>query len=80
MDKIIEARITKMPKTFGDPMPEVWVKTNGHPLEQKLFSFYPDEIMFRAEEFVGLTIEQAHGLKFKKDKQWMQSSSRSPVY
>ena len=41
--------------------------------EQKLFEFYPDEISFSSNEFVGLTIEEARHLKFEKDKKFLQS-------
>jgi hypothetical protein len=70
--KIISARITAMPKDFFDPMPEVHV-TMEDGKEQKLFEFYPDEISFSSNEFVGLTIEEARHLKFEKDKKFLQS-------
>lgn len=70
--KIKSARITAMPKSLFDPMPQVWVTMeNGE--EQFLFEYYPDEISFTSNEFVGLTIEEAHHLKFKKDKDFLQS-------
>lgn len=70
--KIISARITPLPKSFTDPMPEVLVTLEGGQ-EEKLFSFYPDEISFTASEFIGLTKDEARHLKFKKDKQYLQS-------
>jgi hypothetical protein len=70
--KIISARITAYPKTFFDPMPMVYV-TLENKQEEFLFEFYPDEINFDREEFVGLTIEDARHLKFKKDKKYLQS-------
>jgi hypothetical protein len=70
--KITSARITDMPKSFFDPMPQVWVTTeNGE--EQLLFEYYPDEISFSKEEFIGLTLEEARHLKFTKDKAYLQS-------
>jgi hypothetical protein len=69
--KITAARITALPKSFGDPMPVVYVTVGGE--EQRLFDYYPDEISFTAGEFVGLTVEEAVGLKFKKDKRYLQS-------
>lgn len=61
-----------MPKSFFDPMPQVWVTTeNGE--EQLLFEYYPDEISFSKEEFIGFTIEEARHLKFTKDKAYLQS-------
>ena len=70
--KIIKARITAMPKGWFDPMPQVWVTfENGE--EKLLFEYYPDEISFREEEFVGLTEDEARHLKFKKDKDFLTS-------
>lgn len=71
--KIISARITAMPKQFGDPMPMVKIILEGEDTEQDLFDYYPDEISFHASEFIGLTIEQARSLKGKKDRQYLQS-------
>lgn len=70
--KITSARITAMPKDFFDPMPQVFV-TLEDGKEEFLFEFYPDEISFNEQEFVGLTIEQAKHLKFQKDKKFLQS-------
>lgn len=70
--KIISARITKMPKTWLDPMPQVWVTYEDNK-EQMLFEYYPDEISFTTNEFVGLTRSEAIHLKFKKDKRYLQS-------
>jgi hypothetical protein len=70
--KIVSARITDMPKSMFDPMPQVWVTTeNGE--EQLLFEYYPDEISFQSQEFIGLTLDEARHLKFKKDKAYLQS-------
>lgn len=70
--KIISARITTMPVRLSDPMPQVWVTIeNGE--EQLLFEYYPDEISFQTQEFIGLTIDEARHLKFVKDKQYLQS-------
>jgi len=70
--RIISARITAYPKTFMDPMPKVYITLENN-IEEFLFEFYPDEISFSKEEFVGLTVEEARSLKFKKDKQYLQS-------
>lgn len=74
--KIVSARITPMPRPMPDgmfdSMPEVWVTFEGGQ-EEKLFSFYPDEISFTANEFIGLTEDEARHLKVKKDKQYLQS-------
>ena len=68
---ISEARITSMPKTILDPMPEVWVTIEG--VEKMLFSFYPDEINFTASEFVGISIAEAYALRHQKDVAYLRS-------
>ena len=70
--KIIKARITAMPKSFVDPMPQIFA-TLEDGKEEFLFEYYPDEISFKESEFVGLTVDQAKHLKFKKDKSFLQS-------
>jgi hypothetical protein len=70
--KIISARITTYPNSLFDPMPQVFITLENNK-EEFLFEFYPDEINFSQEEFVGLTIEEAKSLKFKKDKAYLQS-------
>ncbi len=70
--KIIACKISPMPKTFFDPMPTVTATfENGE--VKKLFSFYPDEIRFTEREFIGLTEQEAHNLKGKKDRDYLQS-------
>jgi hypothetical protein len=70
--KIISARITAMPKSLFDPMPQVYV-TLENGVEEFLYDYYPDEISFSPQEFVGLTIDEARHLKFVKDKRFLQS-------
>ena len=70
--RIVKARITEMPKAFGDPMPRVMV-CGADEEEHFLFDYYPDEISFTADEFVGLTVDEARQRKFKKDKHYLQS-------
>jgi hypothetical protein len=70
--KIVSARITDMPRNFFDPLPQVWVTYEGGK-EQMLFEYYPDEISFRTDEFIGLTRSEAVHLKFRKDKAYLQS-------
>lgn len=70
--KIISARITDMPKSLWDKMPEVHVTLEDN-TEQLLFSYYPDEISFSSSEFIGLTIDQAKHLKFIKDRNYLTS-------
>lgn len=69
--EISSARITAYPKHFLDPMPQVYVTIKGQ--EKLLFEFYPDEIQFRPEEFIGLTLDQAHDLKRRKNLAYLQS-------
>ena len=54
-----------------DPLPVVYVTVGGE--ERRLFDYYPDELSFTASEFVGLSLDEAHGLKFKRDKEYLQS-------
>ena len=70
--KIISARITAMPQGLFDPMPQVFV-TLEDGKEQFLFEYYPYEISFTANEFIGLTIEEARTLKGKKDREFLLS-------
>ena len=71
--KIKSAIITAMPKSLFDPMPEV-IATFEDSSEKSLFSFYPDEIQFKDNEFIGLTEDQARDLKRKKDLAFLRSS------
>jgi hypothetical protein len=68
--KVVSARITKMPDELFDPMPQVYV-TMEDGKEQFLFDYYPDEISFTPNEFVGLTIEECRHLKFQKDRRFL---------
>mgnify|MGYP003150339075 CR=1 FL=1 len=38
-----------------------------------LFDYYPDEISFTPDEFIGLTAKEARTVKFEKDKAYLQS-------
>lgn len=72
MARIKSARITKQPQQLFDPMPKVYVTLeNGE--EQFLFEYYPDELFFSPNEFVGLTIDEARSLKHKKDVAYLRS-------
>lgn len=70
--KIVSARITTMPRSFFDPMPEVHATLEDGG-ELMLFTYYPDEISFHASEFVGLTVSQANELKRNKDVAYLRS-------
>ena len=61
-----------MPNGMFDPMPKVKVTFNNGE-EKVLYEFYPDEISFSETEFIGLTEESAHRLRFEKDKKFIQS-------
>lgn len=67
------ALITAYPKSFADPMPEVRVQFEEGGSYEPLFTFYPDEISFSAEEFIGLTVDEARALRTKKDIAYLQS-------
>lgn len=70
--KIVSCRITPQPKDLFDPMPEVWVKLEGDSEEIKLLTYYPDEISFTPQEFIGLTISESRHLHFKKDNEFLK--------
>jgi len=70
--KIKSARITPLPKSLFDPMPEVHV-TYEDGSEEMLFNYYPDEIFFDPKEFVGLTREDAFLLYQVKDRAYLTS-------
>lgn len=70
--KIINARITKMPENLFDPMPQVIAEFEDGTIKT-LFTFYPDEISFTPNEFIGLTEKEAHDLFHKKDVRFLQS-------
>ena len=68
---ITSARITGLPQQVFGPNPEVIATVNGK--EEKLFDYYSDEISFKPEEFLGLTVEEGRALKQRKDKAYLQS-------
>ena len=37
-----------------------------------LFSYYPDELSFTEDEFIGLTVQEALSLVHKKDKEYLR--------
>ena len=53
-------------------MPEV-VVTFEDGSTKNLFQFYPDEISFRASDFIGLTEQQAMELRHSRDVTFLQS-------
>jgi hypothetical protein len=74
--KIKSVIITDMPRPMPlgmfDPMPEV-IATFEDSSTKTLFTFYPDEVSFRASEFIGLTEEDAHSLFQQKDTSYLRS-------
>jgi hypothetical protein len=72
---IVSAQVGPMPRPMPagmfDPMPAVRVDfSDGSSAE--LFAFYPDEIQFQADEFVGLTREAAMALRHKRDVNYLR--------
>ena len=61
-----------MPEGMLDPLPQVKVQFDDGS-EKILFEFYPDELSFTENELIGLTEEQAHELRMKKDIEFLQS-------
>lgn len=69
---IVMATVGKMPEKITDPSPEV-TATFGNGTTKKLFTFFPDEISFNPEEFVGLTEQEARDLYHRKDVEYLKS-------
>ncbi len=69
--KILSASISVMPLKITDPMPEVTVVFEDG-VSLMLFSYYPDEINFSADEFIGLTEQEARQLRGTKDLAYLQ--------
>ena len=74
--KIISAIITPMPRPMPhgrfDPMTE-FIATYEDGSSKSLFTFYPDEVSFRASEFIGLTEDEAKSLFHSKDISFLKS-------
>jgi len=74
--KITDAFITPMPRPMPlgmfDPMPEV-IATFEDGTRKALFAFFPDEVSFRASEFIGLTEQETHTLFQQKDTTYLRS-------
>jgi hypothetical protein len=69
-----------MPKALRDPMPEVHVVyEEDAPVECFLFQYYPDELSFSADEFIGLTEDQAHQLFRDKDIAYLRGGPAGDV-
>jgi hypothetical protein len=70
--KVVSARITEQPKSLFDQLPRVYVTTEDG-TEHYLYSYYPDEINFTENEFIGLTLEECSALYTKKDLAYLRS-------
>lgn len=68
----IESYPRPMPEGMLDPMPQVKVRFDDGSVKT-LFEFYPDELSFTENEFIGLTEGQARKLKVEKDIKYLQS-------
>jgi hypothetical protein len=60
-----------LPTRFGDKAKVVAKLDDGQ--EGEIFSYYHDELTFVPEEFIGLTVEEAHELFFRKDVEYLRS-------
>ena len=76
MKKIVKATIGPMPRPMPqgmfDPMPTVKVEYDDG-TEETLFEFYPDEISFSESEVIGLTRDEAMGVRHKQDVKYIRS-------
>ena len=64
--------LSEQPESFFDPLPKVMVTLDNN-TEQCVFEYYPDEISFTPNEFIGLTLDECRHLKFVKDKKYLTS-------
>lgn len=62
--------IKKADITFHNYSSEVNV-TFDNGTTDHLFNYYRDEIYFHPSEFIGLTVAQAHALKFRRDRAYL---------
>jgi hypothetical protein len=69
---VVVQAIIAPPEEFGDTA-KVLVRLSGAEQFIQVLSFYADEISFKADEVVGLTIDQVHELHNQKDRAWLQS-------
>lgn len=61
-----------MPHGMGDQMPSVKATLSDGQVKT-LFSYYPDELTFTREEFIGKTEEEAHQLFAHKDREFLRA-------
>ena len=74
--RIVQVEISSIPRPkpvgFSDPTPVV-TATFDDGSRKRLFSFYPDEIVFDEGELVGLTEAEAHDLYRAKDVRYLRT-------
>lgn len=71
---IVDCEISPLPLRLGDPLPRVSV-TFDDGTEAVLFEYYPDEVTFSENEFIGLTADEARGLFGRKDRQYLRGTT-----
>ena len=62
---------------LDEPLPTVHAALDDG-TERDLFSYYPDELSFEPEEFVGLTRQEALGLFRERDIAYLRSPDPGP--
>lgn len=70
---IVDCEISPLPVNLGDPLPRVSV-TFDDESDAVLFEYYPDEVSFTPEEFIGLTETQARELFGRKDRAYLKGT------
>ena len=68
--KIINAIIRNSDDRYGDKEVACLLEDDS---EQVAFAFFSDELKFKAEEFVGMTINEAQDLKQTRDIAYLRS-------
>ena len=71
MDKITKCVIKE---SIVDPtvnVVEIWI--NEEPDWQVLFTYYPNEISFSEDEFIGLSVENALEMRLERDLEYLRS-------
>jgi hypothetical protein len=69
---IAACEIGPYPQSLFDPIPRVTVTYNDG-IKETLFTFYPDELAFSEQEFIGLTRGEAMSLRHRKDVAYLRS-------
>jgi hypothetical protein len=69
--RIESVTISTIPREPWDPLPVV-TATFSDGVVKQLFSYFPDEISFLPDEFIGMTEDEARELKAKKDSVYLK--------